>query len=344
MVPEETLNNMRVRRLTEMKNINNELEKLGAPTYDQVALTQKLVEAEHGATKDFVKGASRRKRSGGVGSTSSSKRRRKSGEKYRDSALPRDVVIKSTPSPHHHAIGPSIAQGAATNSYSGAMGPGMNVDNQAAPAGFGAGFGAMENLYNNAMSPEMSINTSSGMQTAPTAGTAINAGVQNQFGMPGGSLTGDGSQTTGTAPSVPVQETTQGVSTGQSIGDTFAPSLMMQAQSLPAQGMQLHDLQRLLSQQQSQLQGMLTTNTNSQPTGQGQSNDSQYQQLFGGLFGQNSTGESSSMPPPPPPPQQQQQQQQSTSNGDGDDTDGFNTDSFMQGWGEAFEPTPMRPK
>lgn len=159
MVPEETLNNMRVRRLTELKNINNELEKLGAPTYDQVALSQKLVEAEHGATKDFVKGASRRKRSGGVGSTSSSKRRRKLGEKYRDSALPRDVVIKSTPSPNHHVIGPSIAQGAPTDSYSNAMGPGMNVNNaisnEAAPAGFGVGFGPMENLYNNAMSPEM---------------------------------------------------------------------------------------------------------------------------------------------------------------------------------------------
>ena len=167
--------------------------------------------------------------------------------------------------------------------------------------------------------------------------------MQNQFGMPGDSLIGDGSQTTGTAPSVPVQETNQGVSTGQSINDAFAPALMMQAQAMPAQGMQLHDLQRLLNQQQSQLQGMLTTNTNSQPTGQDQSNDSQYQQLFGGLFGQNnSTGEPSSMPPPPPP--QQQQQQQSTSNEDGNDTDGFNNDSFMQGWGDAFEPTSMRPK
>lgn len=365
MVHEEILNNLRVRRLTEMKNINSELEKLGAPTYDQVSLTQKLVEAEGGATKDFVKGSSRRKRSGGgVESTSSSKRKRKQGKRYRDSALPRNAVIKSTPSPHH-TIGASVTQAAQVNSYANAMSPEMSFDtaisNHAAPAGLGPSFGGMGNIYNNAMSPEMCVNTSSSMQMA-----AGHIGKQGQFPIiPEGGVIEGGSQTT--APVASIQGTTPGASTAPSFGVALPPSSTMQTQVLPTQNTQLQDLQLLLNQQQSLLQRLLTINGNSQPTissnlptsqqsapeqsasqsssiahfQQDQSTNSQHQQLFGDLFDQSSSGGNSSMPPAPP---QQIQQSQSTSNVGGANTNDFDADIFMRGWGDAFDPTPMRPK
>jgi len=358
MVPEDTLNSLRVRRMTEMKNINNELEKLGAPTYEQITLTQKLVEAEHGATKDFVKDTSQRNRSAGIGSTSSSKRKRQSGGKHRDSALPRNVVIKATSTPHHHAIGSNTAQAAPPppgNAYSNIMSPEMSVDttisNKTAPAGLGTGYGGVGNPYNSAMSPEMSVNTSSSMHTAPAAGAGIGIGLQPQLpAVPEGAIIGGGSQTT--APSVPPPDTMQGFSTAPSNTGEADSSLMLQ------------DLRRLLNQQQSMLQGILTANTSSQPEPfsqghslqqtvsqppsqlqQDQAAGVQYQQLSGGLFGIGVSQTASMLPLQQLWQQQQQQQQsQSVSNGDGGATEGFDTDAFMQRWGDAFEPTPMPPR
>jgi hypothetical protein len=103
--------------------------------------------------------------------------------------------------------------------------------------------------------------------------------------------------------------------------------------SQPAPFSQGHSLQQTVSQPSSQLQ-------------QDQAADVQYQQLSGGVFGIGASQTASMLPPQQPWQQQQQQSQQSqsVSNGDGGATEGFDTDAFMQRWGDAFEPTPMPPR